>query len=51
MDDELMYIPNDDQQNFPFCRLKLLVEMFGPTNQDSIKVPEVFKPTNHWKPF
>ena len=26
--DKLMYIPNDDTQNFAFCRLKLVVEMF-----------------------
>ena len=25
---KLMYIPNDDTQNYPFCRLKLVVEMF-----------------------
>ena len=24
-----MYIPNDDAQNYPFCRLKLVVETFG----------------------
>ena len=23
-----MYIPNDDKQNDPFCRLRLLVEKF-----------------------
>ena len=23
-----MYIPNDDTQNYPFCRLKLVVETF-----------------------
>ena len=28
MADKLVYIPNDDTQNFPFCRLKLVVEMF-----------------------
>ena len=27
--DKLMYIPNDDTQNNPFCRLQLVVEMFG----------------------
>ena len=26
--DKLMYIPNDDTQNYPFCSLKLLLEMF-----------------------
>ena len=28
MADKLMYIPNDDTQNYPFCRLKFVVEMF-----------------------
>ena len=27
--DEMMYIPNDDTQKYPFYRLQLLVEMFG----------------------
>ena len=29
MKDELMYILNDDKQNYAFCRFKLLVEKFG----------------------
>ena len=29
MADKLMYIPNDDAQNNPFCRLLLVVVMFG----------------------
>ena len=38
-----MYIPNDDTQNYPFFRLKLVVETFGHslnelTNQNLIKV-------------
>ena len=46
-----MFIPNDDIQNFSFCRLKLVVETFGhklnePTNKNSMKVPKVVKPTN-----
>ena len=28
MADKLMYIPNDDTQNYPYSRLKLLVERF-----------------------
>ena len=37
--DKLIYITNNDKQNYPFCRLKVLVEKFGhcyfvPTNQD-----------------
>ena len=46
-----MYTPNDDTQNYPFCRLKLVVETLNtqhnkPTNQNSLKVPKVVKPTN-----
>ena len=38
MADKLMYIPNDDTQGYPFCRLQLEVKAFGtqinePTNQ------------------
>ncbi len=29
MTDKLMYIPNDDTQNYPFSRLQLLVQTFG----------------------
>ena len=28
MDDKLMYIYNDDTQNYPFCRFQLVVETF-----------------------
>ena len=27
--DKLMFIPNDDIQNYPFCRLQLVVETLG----------------------
>ena len=50
MADKLMYISNDDRQNYPFCLLQLVVETFEhntqldePTNK---KVPKVVKPTN-----
>ena len=51
MADTLIYIPNDDTQNNLFCRLQLLVETFDtqlnePTNQYSMKVSKVVKPTN-----
>ena len=49
MADKLMYIPNDGTQNYFFCRLKLVVETYElnkPTNQNSVKVPKVIKPTN-----
>ena len=44
-----MYIPNDDTQDHPFCRLKLNLKRLNsqidvPTNQ--IQVPKVVKPTN-----
>ena len=28
---KLMYIPNNDTRNYPFCKLKLVVEMFEHT--------------------
>ena len=42
MADKLMYIPNDDTQNYHFCRLQLVVETFitqlnFPSNQNSEK--------------
>ena len=51
MTDKLMYIPNEDTQNYPFCRLQLVVETFGhstsePNNLNSTKVPKVVKPSN-----
>ena len=51
MADKLMYIPNDDTRNFPFCRLKLVVETFGhstlSTNQSKFnKNFNVVEPTN-----
>ena len=43
--------PHDYTQNYPFCRLQLMLETFDtplnePTNQNSIKVHKVVKPTN-----
>ena len=51
MADKLIYIPNDDTQNYPFCTLKLAVDKFGhstkQTNKSySIKVPNVVKLKN-----
>ena len=46
-----MYIPKDDTENNPFCRLKLVVvtlnttNLSDPTNQNSL-VPKVVGPTN-----
>ena len=46
MADKMLYIPNDDKQNAPFCRLQLIVQTFGhsinkPANQNSIKIPKL----------
>ena len=43
MEDKLIEIPNDDKQYYPFCRLILLVKMFGIFHKN---VSKVFKPTN-----
>ena len=49
MADKLMFIPDDDTQNNPFCRidynnwLKCLYTILNvPTNENSIKVPKVY---------
>ena len=39
INDKLMYIINDNTQNYAFCRLQLVAE-------NSIKVPKVVEPTN-----
>ena len=51
MADKLMYITNGDTQNYPFCRLKLVVETFEYStlwnNQSKFtEDPKVVKPTN-----
>ena len=51
MADKLMFIPNDDTQNYLFCRFKLVVETFEHSifliNQSKFtKVSKVVKPTN-----
>ena len=51
MADKLKYIPNDDTQNYHFCRLQLVVEtrntqLNEPTIRYTIKVSKVAKPTN-----
>ena len=52
MADKLLYIPNDDKQNYHFFSLQLVVETFGKltqwTNQAKFNlatVPKVVKPT------
>ena len=44
MADTLMYIPNDDTQNYPSCRLQLAVETFERSTSNSIKDTKVVKP-------
>ena len=52
MADKFMYIPNDDTQNYPFCRLQLVIKILKDTqlkkwtNHNSIKFPKVGEPTN-----
>ena len=51
MVNKLMYIPNNDTQNYHFCRLRLVVETFQHstkrTNQSKlINRPKVVKTTN-----
>ena len=43
---KFMYIPHNDTQNHPFCKLQIVVECLNtkfnePTNQNSFKVPKV----------
>ena len=44
MDDKFIDIPNDDKQNYCFCRLKLLVKSLDTISL--LRVPKVFVPTN-----
>ena len=46
MDDKLIYITNDDKQDYPFCRLRSMVETWGQTNENSVKVPKVSELAN-----
>ena len=46
-----MYIPYDDTQNYPFCRLKSFVDTFDTqlnklNNQNSVRNPKDDEPTN-----
>ena len=49
--DKLMYFPNDDIQNYTFCRLQIVIKMFGHSTEwtnksNSIKSPKVVNPTS-----
>ena len=51
MADKFMYIPDNDTQNYSFCRLKFVFETFKHSteciNQPKVtKVPKVVKPIN-----
>ena len=51
MADKLMYIPNEDTQNYPVCILQLVVETLGTQlneliNKNSIIVFKFIKATN-----
>ena len=35
MADKLMLIPNDDTQNYAFCRSQLIIEMFRQLNEET----------------
>ena len=48
--DKLMFIHNDDVENYHFCRLFFGAQLNEPANKNSIKVPEVVKPTNKKTP-
>ena len=49
MADKLIYIPNDDAQNYPVCRLQSMVEMFGHSTlwTNHSNSPKVVKPINN----
>ena len=47
MPDKLMHIPNDETQDYYFCRLQIVVEIFGhSTSKFEYKSSQVVKPTN-----
>ena len=51
MTNKLMYIPNDDTQNYPFCRLKLVFKRFKNSTKRNIQskftlAPKVVLTTN-----
>ena len=52
MDDKLLYIPNQDTQNYPLSRLKLFVENYVCAlwfNQQINKYPKLNKETAVYK--
>ena len=45
MADKFMYIPNEDTQNYSFCK-RLDTQLNYLTNQNSLKVPKIVNSTN-----
>ena len=45
MADKLIYVPNDDTKNKK-CLKRLDTQLNEPTNHNSIKITNFFKPTN-----
>ena len=43
MADKLMYIPNDNTHNYPFCRLQLVFETFEHSTIQPIKIHQGLK--------
>ncbi len=44
---KLIYIPQENTQIYPFCRLQLVdTQLYEITNQNSIKAPKAVKITN-----
>ena len=48
---KLIYIHNDDPQNYPLCRLQLELKRLDtqvnkPPNQNVMEVPKIVKPIN-----
>ena len=43
MTDKLMYIPHDDTQNYPVCRLQLVVKRLNIQLNQRNKIPLKFK--------
>ena len=49
MADTLVYFPNDDYPNYPFCKLQLGFETFE--NLMNHPIPKFMKPTNKKTPL
>ncbi len=45
MDNKLIYIPNEDKQNYLVCRFNYLLKRIDLTNGTSIEVPIILGPS------